>query len=319
MNFSLSKITIIIMLFFSSCSDRLLFTDPNDLGLGGVYTIISGEISGTLLKSKSLYYVTSNISVKAGNTLTIEAGTLFFFKAKTGFFIKGGIRAIGNKDLPITFKGVDDEWNGIHSTNPTDSLIFIFCRIQDVYLPISSEFKYGAIETSNANIIIRNCYFYYNYAKYGGALSLLYCNSEILNNIFYDNGSLDYGGALLSQNSSNKIINNTFYKNYCLNFGGAITVVDPVYEEIQNSIFFDNNSYRGDPKIHLVSGDSTNIFVQYNYLDPDSLNPLFISSTDFHLQENSTCKDAGNPAPEFNDIDGSRNDLGAYGGPGGGW
>jgi hypothetical protein len=319
MKFSLSKITIIVLLLFSSCSDRSLFTDPNDPGLGGFYTILSGEISGTLLKSKSPYYVTNNISVGAGTTLTIEAGTILFFKAKTGFFISGGIRAIGNKELPIVFKGVLDEWNGIHSTNPTDSLIFTFCRIQDVYLPIGSSFKYGAIETANANITLKNCYFYYNYAQNGGALALFNCNSAIENNIFYRNQSLDYGGAILSESSSNRIINNTFYRNYCLNFGGAITLIDPVYEEIQNNIFYDNFSYRSDARIHLVSGDSTNIFEQYNFLAPDSLSPSFISSTDFHLQEISPCKDAGNPSPEFNDADGSRNDQGAYGGLGGDW
>ena len=319
MKFSLSKITIIILLFLSSCSDRSLFTDPNDPGLGGNYTIISGEISGTLLKSKSPYYVTNNISIDSGKILSIESGSIIFFKAKRGFYINGGIRAIGNKELPIIFKGVNEEWDGIHSTNPTDSLIFIFCRIQDIYLPLSSDFRYGGIEISNANIIIKNCYFYYNYAQYGGALSLLYCNSEITNNIFNENESLDYGGAILSQNSSNKIINNTFYKNSCFNFGGALTVVDPVYEEIQNNIFFDNFSYRGDKRIHLVSGDSTNVFEQYNFLGPDSLNLYFTSPTDFHLLENSPCKDAGNPAPEFNDWDGSRNDQGAYGGPDGNW
>jgi hypothetical protein len=319
MKISLAKILIIALLFIFGCSDRSLFTDPNDPGLGGFYTIISGELSGTLLKSKSPYYVTNNISIDSGKTLSIEAGTIIFFKAKTGLRINGGIRAVGNKVLPIIFKGVRDEWNGIHSTNPTDSLIFIFCRIQDIYLPLSSDFRYGGIEISNANLIIKNCYFYYNYAQYGGALSLLYCNSEITNNIFNENESLDYGGAILSQNSSNKIINNTFYKNFCLNFGGALTVVDPVYEEIQNNIFFDNFSYRGDTRIHLVSGDSANVFEQYNFLDPDSLNPLFISNTNFHLQENSLCKDAGNPAPEFNDWDGSRNDQGAYGGADGNW
>ncbi|NWG28799.1 MAG: right-handed parallel beta-helix repeat-containing protein [Ignavibacteriaceae bacterium] len=319
MKLFLPKILIIILYFLSSCSDRSLFTDPNDPGLGGFYTILSGEITGNLVTSKSPYYVTNNISIRSGSTISIEAGTIIFFKAGTGLNINGGIRAIGNKDFPIVFKGVRDEWNGIHSTNPTDSLIFIFCRIQDIYLPLSSDFRYGGIEISNANLIINNCYFYYNYAQYGGALSLLYCNSEITNNIFQENESLDYGGAILSQNSSNKIINNTFYKNFCLNFGGAITVVDPVYEEIQNNIFFDNFSYRGDARIHFVSGDSTNIFQQYNFLDPDSLSPLFISSTDFHLQENSPCKNAGNPSPEFNDVDGSRNDQGAYGGPEGDW
>jgi hypothetical protein len=58
---------------------------------------------------------------------------------------------------------------------------------------------------------------------------------------------------------------------------------------------------------------------QFNFLAPDSINPQFISSTDFHLQENSPCKDAGNPSSEFNDSDGSRNDQGAYGGPGRNW
>jgi hypothetical protein len=319
MKFSLSKITIIVLLFFCSCSDRSLLTDPNDPGLGGDFTQISGELSGTLLKSKSPYYVSDNISIEAGTTLTIESGTQIFFKAKKGFYINGGIRAIGSKEQPITFEGFIDEWEGIHSANPTDSLIFIFCRIEEVYLPISSDLDYGSFEVENADLIIRNCYFYYNYAQYGGALSLLNCNSEITNNIFQENESLDYGGAILSQNSSNKIINNTFYKNFCLNFGGALTIVDPIYEEVQNNIFFDNFSYRGDTRIHLVSGDSTNVFEQFNFLDPDSLNPLFISPTDFHLQENSPCKDAGNPATEFNDWDGSRNDQGAYGGPDGDW
>lgn len=319
MKILLLKILIIILSFLICCSDRSLFTDPNDPGLGGFYTILNGEISGTLMKSKSPYYVTNNISVGTGSTLTIEAGTMIFFKAKSGLRISGGIRAVGSKELPIIFKGVRDEWNGIHSTNPTDSLIFTFCRIQDVYLPIGSSFKHGGIEVNNANIIIKNCYFYYNYAQNGGALSISNCNSEIANNIFFRNESLDYGGAIYSRNSSNKIINNTFHRNFCLNFGGAITLTDPVYEEIQSNIFYDNFSYRGDARIHLVSGDSTNIFEQYNFFAPDSLNPLFISSTDFHLQEFSPCKDAGNPAAEFNDSDGSRNDQGAYGGPGGDW
>ena len=300
-----------------SCSDRSLFTDPNDPGLGGFYTILKGEVSGILLKSKSPYYVTNDISVSAGNQLVVEPGTIIFFKPKTGLRIDGGIRAVGNRELPIIFKGVRDEWNGIHSTNPTDSLIFIFCKIQDVYLP--SSMKFGAIESRNANLSIKNCFFYYNYAQNGGALALFDCSTEITNNIFYRNETLDYGGAILSQNSSNKIINNTFYKNYCLNFGGAISLINPVYEEIQNNIFFDNFSYNGDTRIHFVSGDSTKIFEQYNFLDPDSLDPLFKSSTDFHLKEDSPCKDAGNPSAEFNDSDGSRNDQGAYGGQFGDW
>lgn len=301
------------------CSDRSLFTDPGDPNLGGVFTTISGNLSGTLLKNKSPYLVSEKISVPAGVTLTIEPGTLIFFKSSAGFFIAGGLRAIGTKEQPIVLQGFGNSWVGIHSENSTDSLIFKYCNIEEIYLPVGSNFDYGGVEISNANVVFKNCYFYFNYARYGGALSVSYCNSEIINNIFTDNESVDYGGAILSQNSSNKIINNTFYKNFCQNFGGAISIVDPVNEDIQNNIFYKNFSYRSIPAIYLVAGDSTKILEEYNYLDPDSLNPLFISSTNFHLQSNSPCIDAGNPLPEFNDSNGTRNDQGAYGGPGGNW
>ena len=50
----------------------------------------------------------------------------------------------------------------------------------------------------------------------------------------------------------------------------------------------------------------------------DSLNPRYVDTVacDFHLGPGSPCIDYGNPAPEYNDPDGTRNDMGAYGGPG---
>ncbi|MEE4311062.1 MAG: T9SS type A sorting domain-containing protein, partial [candidate division KSB1 bacterium] len=40
-----------------------------------------------------------------------------------------------------------------------------------------------------------------------------------------------------------------------------------------------------------------------------------IGESNFHLQEGSPCRDAGNPHPDHNDRDGARNDVGATGGP----
>ncbi|MGB5529709.1 MAG: right-handed parallel beta-helix repeat-containing protein, partial [Ignavibacteriaceae bacterium] len=294
------KILIPLVLFIVSCADRSLFTDPGiDPGLGGVYTKINGQLSGILTKSNSPYLVTDNIYIDEGTNLVIEAGVLVFFKNETGLNITGGLKAIGSKEDQIFFKAFEEGWEGIHAIDPTDSLIFIFCNIEDVYLPHESALKYGAIETTNANLMVKNCYFFYNYTQFGGALALFSTNSEIANNIFYYNESVVYGGAILSQNSSNKIINNTFYKNYCLNFGGGLVLVDPVSEEIQNNIFFDNFSYLGDPRIDIVSGDSSNVFEEYNFLAFGEMDPLFISNRDFHLTENSPCKNAGNPEAQY--------------------
>lgn len=316
------KIIILLILIFYGCAERSLFTEPGiDPGLGGVYTPISGQLTGMLSKNKTPYLVTENIFVPAGITLTIEKGVTLFFKKNTRLQINGGIRAEGTKDSPIVFKAFQYEegWAGIHSTDPTDSLIFIFCVIRDVYLPQESQTMYGSIEAVNANMVVKNCYFRDNYTQYGGALALMNTNSEITNNIFYSNESVVYGGAILSQTSTNKIINNTFYRNYCLNYGGGLVLIDPVSEEIQNNIFFDNYSYLGDPRIQIVSGDSSNVNQQFNFLAFGNMNPLFVSETNFHLQAGSPCIDAGNPDPLFNDADGSRNDQGAYGGPEGNW
>ncbi len=48
--------------------------------------------------------------------------------------------------------------------------------------------------------------------------------------------------------------------------------------------------------------------------DELSLNPLFSSDIYYTLQENSPLIDAGNPNVVYNDLDGSRNDMGIYGG-----
>jgi len=51
--------------------------------------------------------------------------------------------------------------------------------------------------------------------------------------------------------------------------------------------------------------------------DARSEDPAFVDAErgDFHLRPDSRCRDAGDPDPAYNDPDGSRNDLGAYGGP----
>ena len=46
-------------------------------------------------------------------------------------------------------------------------------------------------------------------------------------------------------------------------------------------------------------------------------NPYFVNenTADFHLMPNSSCINSGHPDGIYNNLDGSRNTMGAYGGP----
>ncbi len=115
------------------------------------------------------------------------------------------------------------------------------------------------------------------------------------------------------------MVNNTIYENTCFNYGGGIVLRDPLTTEIQNNIFFNNLSFTGDNRISIVAGDTSNVSKQYNYLAFGPMNPLFISNDNLHLSSDSPCINNGNPASEYNDVNGTRNDQGAYGGPLGDW
>lgn len=320
MKISVLKIIIIYMLLLNACVERELFTEPGiNPGLGGDYKSISGNISGLLKKSAGPFLVTDYLFVEADDTLIIEPGVRFYFKDGVSFHVSGKIEAIATPEQPIVFTAFLNDWQGIQIVTPTDKSEFKFCVFEKVYLPQDNPLKYGAIRIDNAEAEFTNCTFQNNYVQYGGGMAIEASDVLIQNCIFYNNEAVVYGGAVLSDRSSNKIINNTFFRNYCINYGGGIVLVDPVNEEIQNNIFYDNHSYLGDPRIEIVSGDSSNVVEQYNFLAFGNMNPLFISATDLHLQANSPCIDAGNPDPQYNDVNGTRNDQGAYGGLAGDW
>ncbi len=319
---SLFIIFLILFLIISSCRDNNSINgslvDPT---IAGDYTKIEGEQSGMLLKNKSPFFVSSNIIINSSDTLVIQKGIELFFNQETRLVVNGVLIVEGTKTEPVRLTAFDIDWEGIHIVSSSGTSTLDFCVFEFIYLPRAINENSGAIEITNSNVEIRNCYFKENYVQNGGGLAISNSSVIVVNSVFHKNTADNFGGAILSENSSNQIINNTFYKNVSYNFGGGIVIDNPVNEEIQNNIFFDNISYfnQGDPGIALLSGDTTNISEQYNFLAFGTMDPLFISTQDFHLQQISPCIDSGNPDEVFHDADGSRNDQGAYGGPGGDW
>lgn len=121
-----------------------------------------------------------------------------------------------------------------------------------------------------------------------------------------------------NEHAVHRLINNTV----ALNERGVI--LNNPASLIENSIIVHNTGsglegYNKNPTTcyNNVWGNGSN-YVQIEAGVGDiSVDPLFENEnlSDYRLQLDSPCLDAGNPASEYNDRNGTRNDLGAYGGP----
>ncbi len=172
----------------------------------------------------------------------------------------------------------------------------------------------GGIYIYNSNPELRNCMITFNKVKgnkygFGGAVYTQYARPILSSLTIYGNEARQ-GGAIFCNSFSNpKLLNSILWQNkpqeICFHkFGDIkITIGYTDLEGAEEGILTNNNG---------------SIFFQMGFInvDPKFENPAF---KNFHLKEGSDCIDAGNPAVEYNDIDGSINDLGAYGGARGNW
>ncbi len=145
---------------------------------------------------------------------------------------------------------------------------------------------------------------------------IIYCGNTdavIRNNIFSDN----LGGPCITISSSAanaKILNNTFDNNIsCIN---SLISVFNYGGTILNNIFMNSLTYGISGMVETID---YNIFWnnQYNYTNyasagaHDTITDPMVDANTYNLLPYSPCIDAGNPDPQYNDPDGTRNDIGA--------
>ena len=166
-------------------------------------------------------------------------------------------------------------------------------------------------------------------------------NSEsiVCDNIFISNidSPESYAAVLVAPGSFGIVRNNVFIDNggWCLNGTRGFTVVNNTFDGNRGGIVASaastvlNNIVMNSPDRGLIF-DSQEGLKDYNNVwrnMPDyqhwwavspgvndiSADPKFadITTYDYRLQVNSSCVDAGHPATNYNDPDGSRNDIGA--------
>lgn len=123
---------------------------------------------------------------------------------------------------------------------------------------------------------------------------------EIYNNTIYVSQTLAYG-IVASKAAGAQIVGNVIALTATRAQRGIDMRECEDYEVSYNTVWTEAG--------HEMSGEpgEGNLFA-----DPLFVNP---SKGDFRLRADSPCRDAGNPDPAWNDVDWTRNDMGAYGGP----
>ena len=212
---------------------------------------------------------------------------------------------------------------------------------------IETDMGGGILNNSISNFKCQNCFLKNNYAVSGGGVANYSCSDSIIfsnckfiadtaedaggignwdtkvyfedclfaNN--YSSGSNSYGAAIYNWGggSTSEIINCTVYSNSTSNSGGAIHNRG-VTSTVKNSILWENGA---DDIVNTNPGSGCN--VTYNCVEQSgysgsngniSVNPLLIKIEGvYKLEWSSPCIDAGDPDSQYNDLDDSRNDMGA--------
>ncbi len=196
----------------------------------------------------------------------------------------------------------------------------------------------GIICGVNSNISLQNVEIKYNSAPEGGGIWIFISNPKLNNVKIIGNKAFYWGGGIYCiDHSSPSLVNVTVTENTAIDStGGGIYCISS-NPNLINSILWNNSPN----EIYFFKGPgSSSITVSYSDIqggeagietsdkdfvywlnDNIDTNPLFVNAEqgDVHLRLSSPCIDAGNPDPQYNDADGSRNDMGAYGGPNGDW
>ncbi|MDA3814326.1 MAG: right-handed parallel beta-helix repeat-containing protein [Candidatus Cloacimonetes bacterium] len=306
---------------------------------------ISGSLSGNWIAGNT-YTITGEVDIPEGNELIITEGTEINIENDTQLLVNGLLAAdaSSSRGEPIIFKS-ESSWSGIRFFNTQEDNILANCEISNASVSailVEGDSKVDVIgckifdNTSTSlgaafevigsdNVLISQNIIANNYSTNSvGGIKCINSAIEITNNLIVNNSG-SYSAIILQNGSDVEFTNNTIANNEANGVNAYTFFIlssDPV---IKNCIINDSNP------IFFASGtiDVTYTCISGGYEGTGNIDedPLFAAPTagdgtgydglaaDWSLQAGSLCINAGDPDAMYNDTDGTRNDMGAYGGP----
>lgn len=186
----------------------------------------------------------------------------------------------------------------------------------------------GGIKISGTGIV-ENCYITQNNADEKGGGIMLSEQGEIYNSIIFNNISGEGFHNFYMVKAEGKVINNTILFTDTL-VAGILNV--NIYANTLNSgfLFLNNIVMGGDTTFFMMPMvPLSGVTIDYSIMDTSVVtganiileNPQFMGlgfdPPVFNLELDSPAVNSGHPDLIYNNSDGSRNTMGAYGGPGG--
>lgn len=193
-----------------------------------------------------------------------------------------------------------------------------------------------ACEHTNTKPKITNCNIKANSARFGGGA--IYCSaaSPKISNCLIVENQAPQGGAIYSHNVGSPVVSGcTISQNIATLSAGAIHCYEASNLMLENTILWQNVAPYAS-EILVGNGGTTITQLRISYCDIEeplssvinesggiidwqsgniSTDPCFVSTTDYHLLEDSLCINAGDPAfvpqPAETDIDGDQRISGA--------
>lgn len=200
---------------------------------------LNGPVSGTWTMADPPAIIDGDISVPAGETLTIEAGVSVMFSGPFSLTVAGTLTAMGTQAQPIVFTRAEAteaaKWRGIKFDSADDASILEYCVIEYTRKDGSyyADVRGGGVTISACSPTIRYCTVRHNYA----------CNAN-------RNGA---GGAIFVDDGSTSLIEHNHFANNESDSGGAINVGADSRPTIRYNLIENNTAHSSGGGIYLAA------------------------------------------------------------------